>query len=67
MIDNRWIEQMILMKMQMSPNPAAKNAVEMYRNGNFTGLQNLAQNMCQQTGKDPQALLNSFFGSGQTK
>lgn len=37
-------------------NPIAKNAIEMYKNGNTKDLQNLAENLCKERGVTPQQM-----------
>ena len=39
---------------QMMRNPMAKNAMEMYKNGDTKGLQAMAENLCKERGTTPQ-------------
>ena len=46
---NKFVEQ-IMSNSPMSNNPIAKNAFEMYRKGDTRGLNELANNLCQENG-----------------
>lgn len=57
--------QMIINKMMGSPqmqnNPMAKNALEMYRNGDTKGLQNMAENLCRENGTTTEDVKNKIM------
>lgn len=57
--------QMIINKMMSSPqmqnNPMAKNALEMYRNGDTKGLQNMAENLCRENGTTTEDVKNKIM------
>ena len=46
--------EIMLQRMMNSPqvqnNPLARNAMEMYKNGNSKGLQEMAENLCRENG-----------------
>lgn len=46
--------QVMMNKMMNSPqvqnNPMARNAMQMYRNGDTQGLKNMAENLCRERG-----------------
>lgn len=39
---------------EIMKNPIAKNAMEMYKNGDTKGLQDMAENLCKERGTTPQ-------------
>lgn len=39
---------------QIMQNPMARNAMEMYKNGDTKGLQSMAENLCKERGTTPQ-------------
>ena len=39
---------------EIMQNPIAKNAMEMYKNGDTKGLQAMAENLCKERGTTPQ-------------
>ena len=39
---------------EIMQNPIAKNAMEMYKNGDTQGLQAMAENLCKERGTTPQ-------------
>ena len=41
---------------EVMSNPMAKNAIEMYRNGDSRGLQEFAENVCKEKGTTPDEL-----------
>lgn len=57
--------QMIINKMMSSPqmqnNPMVKNALEMYRNGDTKGLQNMAENLCRENGTTTEDVKNKIM------
>lgn len=61
-------EQMLLSRMMNSPqirsNPMAQNAMNMLKNGDSSGLQNMAENLCRESGTTPdeikQQLIRQF-------
>ena len=57
--------QMIINKIMSSPqmqnNPMAKNALEMYRNGDTKGLQNMAENLCRENGTTTEDVKNKIM------
>lgn len=44
------LSQMISNNPQITNNPMAKNAIEMYQNGNTQGLKTMAENLCKEKG-----------------
>lgn len=42
--------QQIMSNSQIMQNPMAKNAMEMYKNGDTKGLQVMAENLCKEKG-----------------
>ena len=49
----------------ISKNPIAKNAIEMYKNGNTNGINELANNLCKEKGISPDEItkkVKSMFG-----
>lgn len=50
---NKFIEQ-IMANSPMSNNPIARNAVEMYQKGDIEGLNQLANNLCNERGIKPE-------------
>ena len=50
---NKFIEQ-IMTNSPMGNNPIAKNAVEMYQKGVIEGLNQLANNLCNERGIKPE-------------
>lgn len=53
-MQNRFNPNMILQQMMRNPNiannPIAKNALDMYQRGDVQGLNNLANNLCNEKG-----------------
>lgn len=45
----QFLNQMINNSQAMQ-NPMARNAIEMYQNGDTTGLKNMAENLCREHG-----------------
>lgn len=54
--------QNIMSNNQLMQNPMARNAVEMYRKGDTTGLKNMAENLCRERGTTPQEVQNMVMG-----
>ena len=46
--------QQMMNNSQIMQNPMAKNAMEMYQNGDAQGLQTMAENLCKERGTTPQ-------------
>ena len=46
--------QNIMNNNEIMKNPIAKNAMEMYKNGDTQGLQAMAENLCKERGTTPQ-------------
>lgn len=46
--------QQMMNNSQIMQNPMAKNAMEMYKNGDSQGLQAMAENLCKERGTTPQ-------------
>lgn len=46
--------QQMMNNSQIIQNPMAKNAMEMYQNGDTKGLQAMAENLCKERGTTPQ-------------
>lgn len=65
MRDPQKFMQQITNDNQIMNNPMAKNAIEMYKNGNSQGLQDMAENLCKERGTSPQKvqdMLKNQFG-----
>lgn len=48
--------QQMMCNSQIMQNPMAKNAMEMYKNGDSQGLQTMAENLCKERGTTPQQI-----------
>ena len=46
--------QNIMINNEITKNPIAKNAMEMYQKGDTKGLQSMAENLCKERGTTPQ-------------
>ena len=46
--------QQMMNNSQVMQNPIAKNAMEMYKNGDTQGLQSMAENLAKERGTTPQ-------------
>ena len=46
--------QQMMNNSQVMQNPMAKNAIQMYQNGDTQGLQAMAENLCKERGTTPQ-------------
>lgn len=46
---------------EVMSNPMAKNAIEMYRNGDSRGLQEFAENVCKEKGTTPDEIRKSII------
>ena len=46
--------QQMMNNSQIMQNPMAKNAIQMYQNGDTQGLQAMAENLCKERGTTPQ-------------
>lgn len=46
--------QQMMNNSQVMQNPIAKNAMEMYKNGDSKGLRTMAENLCKERGATPQ-------------
>ena len=46
--------QQMMNNSQIMQNPMAKNAIQMYQNGDTQGLQDMAENLCKERGTTPQ-------------
>lgn len=46
---------------QIMQNPMAKNAIEMYKQGDNAGLQQLAENLCKEKGTTPEEIKNGIM------
>ena len=55
----------MLQRMMNSPqvqnNPLAKNAMEMYKNGDSKGLQEMAENLCRENGTSIEEMKKSII------
>ena len=54
--ESKRIFKQIMNNSNIMQNPMAKNAIEMYKNGNTKDLQNLAENLCKERGVTPQQM-----------
>lgn len=50
--------QQAMSNSQIMQNPIAKNAIEMYQKGDYVGVNNLANNLCNEKGVKPEELLD---------
>lgn len=48
--------QQMMNNSQIMQNPMARNALEMYKNGDSQGLQSMAENLCKERGTTPQKI-----------
>ena len=46
--------QQMMNNSQITQNPIAKNAIQMYQKGDMQGLQSMAENLCKERGTTPQ-------------
>lgn len=46
--------QQMMNNSKVMQNPIAKNAIQMYQNGDTQGLQAMAENLCKERGTTPQ-------------
>lgn len=53
--------QQIMSNSQIASNPMAKNAMEMFRQGNISGLQEMAQNLAKEKGTTVDEVKNSLM------
>lgn len=57
--------EVMLQRMMNSPqvqnNPLARNAMEMYKNGNSKGLQEMAENLCRENGTSIEEMKKSIM------
>ncbi|MFQ9208434.1 hypothetical protein DWZ16_11250 [Clostridium sp. AF29-8BH] len=57
--------EIMLQRMMNSPqvqnNPLARNAMEMYKNGNSKGLQEMAENLCRENGTSIEEMKKSIM------
>ena len=57
--------EIMLQRMMNSPqvqnNPLARNAMEMYKNGNSKGLQEMAENLCRENGTSIEEMKKSII------
>ena len=57
--------EIMLQRMMNSPqvqnNPLARNAMEMYKNGNSNGLQEMAENLCRENGTSIEEMKKSIM------
>lgn len=58
MISPMSLLNMALNNNQCMQNPIFANAVKMYKSGDAEGLRNLAQNLCNEKGVNPNELMN---------
>lgn len=45
---------------QLMSNPMAKNAIEMYQNGDKAGINQMAANLCREKGTTPEEVINKL-------
>lgn len=53
-------QQLIMSFLQQQNNPMANNLLQMAQNGNTSGIEQIARNMCAQRGLDFDKEFNSF-------
>lgn len=53
--------QQMMNNSQIMQNPMAKNAMEMYKNGDTKGLQTMAKNLCKERGTTVDDLKNQIM------
>ena len=53
-------QQLIMSLLQQQNNPMANNLLQMAQNGNTSGIEQIARNMCAQRGLDFDKEFNSF-------
>ena len=49
---------------QFMQNPMARNALQMYQNGDTKGMEQMARNMCRERGINPEDLIRQFNQMG---
>lgn len=54
MINPNLIINQVMNNPNIANNPIAKNAIELYKKGDMQGLNNLAQNLCNERGIKPE-------------
>lgn len=52
--------QQIMNNNQVNQNPMARNALEMFQNGDSKGLEELARNLCTEKGVNPEDVFNQI-------
>jgi hypothetical protein len=52
--------QQIMNNNQVNQNPMARNALEMFQNGDSKGLEELARNLCTEKGVKPEDVFNQI-------
>lgn len=53
-------QQLMMSFLQQQNNPMANNLLQMAQNGNISGIEQIARNMCSQKGLDFDKEFNSF-------
>lgn len=53
-------QQLIMSFLQQQNNPMANNLLQMAQNGNISGIEQIARNICEQKGLDFDKEFNSF-------
>ena len=56
----QYVEQAMKRNPQLANNQVMQNAMNMYKEGNVSGLQNLAENICKTKGIDMNNLISMF-------
>lgn len=56
--------QQMMKNSQFMQNPMARNALQMYQNGDTKGMEQMARNMCRERGINPEDLIKQFNQMG---
>ena len=56
--------QKMMNNSQFMQNPMARNALQMYQNGDTKGMEQMARNMCRERGINPEDLIKQFNQMG---
>ena len=56
--------QQMMNNSQFMQNPMARNALQMFQNGDTKGMEQMARNMCRERGINPEDLIKQFNQMG---
>ena len=56
--------QKMMNNSQFMQNPMARNALQLYQNGDTKGMEQMARNMCRERGINPEDLIKQFNQMG---